>query len=347
MLQVRNSWDLPKNQSRNRGSSERKVVRQREVLLQKQLERMVWPDNKTFAFTIFDDTDGTTLQNGPPIYGFLHELGILTTKSIWPRSGSESAKFGGSTCDDVEYLRWAKDLQAKGFELALHNVTYHSSERRDIIAGLEQFRRYFGHYPRIHVNHAGCKDSLYWGEARLSGFNRFAYNLLTGWRHKGLFSGEVESSKYFWGDLSKEHVKYVRNFVYSDINTLKSCPAMPYHDPNRPYVNYWFASSEGADCKSFCRTLSEENQERLEIESGACIMYTHFGAKGFYDKSLNPHFEFLLRTLSRKNGWFVPVGTLLDHILSSRRNEDISDAQRNELELRWLGHKVFGTKGTS
>ena len=39
-------------------------------------------------------------------------------------------------------------------------------------------------------------------------------------------------------------IEQVRNFVFSDINTLKSCPYMPYQDPTKPYVNYWFASSE-------------------------------------------------------------------------------------------------------
>ena len=55
---------------------------------------------------------------------------------------------------------------------------------------------------------------------------------------------------------------------------------MPYHDPDRPYVNAWFAASEGADVTAFNRCLSEEHQDRLEAEGGACIMYTHF-ASGF------------------------------------------------------------------
>ena len=51
---------------------------------------------------------------------------------------------------------------------------------------------------------------------------------------------------------------------------------MPYRDPKKPYVNYWFASSDGNKVRKFNKCLSNKNQERLEREGGACIMYTHF-----------------------------------------------------------------------
>jgi hypothetical protein len=86
---------------------------------------------------------------------------------------------------------------------------------------------------------------------------------------------------------------------------------MPYHDPDRPFVRNWFASSEGPSVESFDRTLSEANQERLEIEGGACIMYTHF-ANGFYDNGcLDSRFVRLMQRLGSRPGWFVPVSTLL------------------------------------
>ena len=57
---------------------------------------------------------------------------------------------------------------------------------------------------------------------------------------------------------------------------------MPYHDPRRPLVNSWFASSNGANPEVFLHCLSEKNQDRLEEEGGACVMYTHF-ANGFLE----------------------------------------------------------------
>ena len=84
------------------------------------------------------------------------------------------------------------------------------------------------------------------------------YHLLTRFRNIGQYRGHIEGDQYFWGDLCKAKIKYYRNFVFQDINTLKACPLMPYHDPKRPYVNYWFASSDGAHCKEFTRCLAEK-----------------------------------------------------------------------------------------
>lgn len=307
-----------------------------------------WPDGKRFAFSVFDDTDHTTMKNGPRIYQFLYDLGMITTKSVWPLKGEYVPKIGATTCADPEYLKWVCRLKQQGFEIALHNATYHTSKREQAIEGLEQFKKYFGEYPKIHVNHSGCDDSIYWGDARLSGMNRLLYNLLTRFRNRGKFLGSVESSELFWGDKIKQHIKYVRNFVYTDINTFKACPYMPYFDEERPFVNYWFASSEGAYCHSFCETISEKNQDRLEEEGGACIMYTHFGAADFYqDGRLHPHFRRLMQILSRKNGWFVSVSTLLDHIQQERGHHVISSRERSRLERKWLMEKVFISRGTT
>lgn len=305
-----------------------------------------WPYGKRFAFTVFDDTDFTTMQNGPGVYQFLYDLGLITTKSVWPIKGEQVPKFGGTTCADAAYVAWVRKLKQQGFEIALHNATYHTSNRAQVIAGLEQFKNLFGEYPTIHANHSGCDDCIYWGDARLSGTNKLVYNLLTRFRNREKYLGSVESSDLFWGDKCREHMRYVRNFVYSDINTLKACPYMPYFDKERPFVNNWFASSEGPTCQSFCRTISEKNQDRLEEEGGGCIMYTHFGTDGFFHNGrLNSDFARLMERLSRKSGWFVPVSTLLDHIQHERGSHVISARERNQLERKWIREKVFITRG--
>lgn len=308
--------------------------------------RTTWPDGKHFAFTVFDDTDLTTLENGPPVYRLLADLGVITTKSVWPLKGTGEPLFEGSTCKDPEYLAWVRSLAAQGFEIAYHNATFHSSERPQAIAGLERFKELFGSYPCAHANHAGCMDSIHWGDNRVSGANRLAYNLLTRFRHRGRFRGTDTSSPYFWGDMCREHISYVRNFVFTDINTLNACPCMPYHDENRPFVNHWFASSEGANCRLFCKTIAEKNQDRLEEQGGACIMYTHFGREDFLrDGKPDPEFVRLMTRLSRKNGWFVPVSTLLDHIRQQRGEHTITPHERTRLERKWLAEKVF--RGTT
>lgn len=302
--------------------------------------RISWPDGKDFAFTVFDDTDLSTLENVKEIYSFLAGHGFRTTKSVWPIRGNKEPLIGGATCEDSDYLKWVLELKDMGFEIGYHNATFHSSTREETIAGIEKFAELFGHYPKSMANHTGCKESIYWGNYRLTGLNEFIYNLLTRNRNKGRFRGHIQGDQHFWGDICKEKIKYVRNFVLWDINTLKTCPVMPYHDPKRPYVNYWFASSEGPNLEAFNRCITERNQDRLEEESGACIMYAHF-ASGFYkDGGINSRFKFLMEKLSKKNGWFVPVSTLLDHLLEVKDHHNITEKERKRIERKWLLHKI-------
>ncbi len=304
-------------------------------------QRIVWPAGKDFAFTVYDDTDEATLSNVRPVYDLLAEQGILTTKSVWPlRNGDNDPTSVGMDCEDPEYLQWILGLQASGFEIGLHTVASGGSRRDRTIAGIERFRSLFGTEPITYTTHLTNPEGIYFGPARLSGFRRALYELYARKHHGMRFRGHIEGDNYFWGDICKSYVKHVRNFVFADINTLRACPEMPYHDPARPYVNYWFASSEGKDVTSFDSTISEANQDRLAAQGGACIMYTHF-AYGFYrENNLDRRFEQLIRRLARMNGWFVPVRTLLDFLLETKGPHVLSSTERRRLEWRWLLHKA-------
>jgi hypothetical protein len=304
-----------------------------------------WPGGKRFAFTVFDDTDRATLENVGPVYRFLDEMGFRTTKSCWPVSGAPDLGEGrGATCEDRAYLEWLLDLQRKGFEIGWHSSTWHGLPREETIAALDRFAEVFGHDP-VTAAHHSSGEGVYWGDGRVSGLNRLAYNLITRFRQHGQHRGHVPGDPFFWGDVCRRRIKYYRNFVFADINTLKACPWMPYFDPDRPFVRYWYASSEGARVESFNECLSEASQDRLEAEGGACIMYTHF-ANGFFEGgTLDKRFERLMERLSSKNGWFVPVGILLDHLLHFADHREISGRDRARLERKWLFEKLFlGTR---
>ncbi|MEK6802016.1 MAG: hypothetical protein AABZ34_05030 [Nitrospirota bacterium] len=307
--------------------------------------RIQWPEGKSFAFTIFDDTDYQTATNVAPVYDFLADIGLHTTKSVWPILGKGTAKVGGATCEDPAYRTWVVDLQKRGVEIALHNVTHHTSTRRETAEGLERFRDLFEHYPHTMANHTGCREGIYWGRTRLSGFHRLIYDFIHMSQPRTEFQGHIEKSPLFWGDLCRDKIRYVRNFTFSEINTLKACPAMPYHDPSRPFVNRWFAGTDGAAVLPFTNMLCEQNQERLLAEGGACIMYTHF-AQGFVGNGhLHNRFVTLMRRLSRMNGWFVPTHRLLDFLASTQSVRTISIPERSRIERRWLLQKIFRTKG--
>ena len=62
-------------------------------------------------------------------------------------------------------------------------------------------------------------------------------------------------------------------------------------------------------------------------------MYTHF-AVGFQEtRGVNAQFERLMRRLASKNGWFVPVGELLDYLMQTNGRHEISGPERRRLAV--------------
>jgi hypothetical protein len=303
-----------------------------------------WPDGKAFAFTIFDDPDAQRLEDGRRVYSFLMDRGFRTTRGVWPCAEVRTPNSGGETCGDATYRRHTQELQAHGFEIGYHHTTKHSSTRDEIVRGLDQFRDYFGHDPSTMANHYNA-EAIYWGTARISPPLRAVYTVTTLGRTRGAHFGEVLGHASFWGDLCRNRIRYCRNFVYADVNTLAACPWMPYHDPLKPFVAAWYASTEGSNAPRFIDALSEANQDRLEEEGGACIMYTHFGHGYVENGRLNARFANLMARLGRKNGWFVPVSTLLDYLSHSGPPHVVTDDERRVLERRWLWGKL--RRGTS
>jgi hypothetical protein len=302
--------------------------------------RIDWPEGKRFAFTAFDDADYDRLHNVRPVYDFLTRLGLRTTKSVWTLAAPADARLGGLSTEDSEYLTWARSLQSAGFEIGFHGARSVSSERAITIQALARFHEQFGQDPCTMSNHFQNTESIYWGAARLSGWRQFVYRVANA-LHPLRAEGHIEGSPHFWGDLCRARIRYVRNFVFREINTLAACPQMPYCDSARPFVNAWFASTEGGDVDSWCATLDQANQDRLVAEGGACIMYVHF-AKGFcHEGKLHPHFVAQMERLAGLGGWFVPVGTLLDFLTEQNGGlREIAAAERAALEGKWLASKL-------
>jgi hypothetical protein len=294
---------------------------------------MMWPDNKSFAFTIVDDTDNSTLHNTKPVYDLLREVGLKTTKTVWiypPRD-----KFTGDCLNDENYLNFILELKANGFEIASHGVGSGSFTREEILKGFELYKNKMGDFPMTHINHAQNPDNLYWG-------NRSGSKWLQAYARKRIpnekFFGHDPNSKHFWGDFSKQNIQYIRGRVISRINTLKYDPKMPYRDKDKSaYSNFWFSSSDGANVTKFNELISKKNVNQLEKESGLCIVYTHFASGFFKDGILNKDFELNIRYLAERNGWFVPANEILDYLRSKNTHKEAV----TERYLAWLDVKKF------
>ena len=296
------------------------------------------PPGKRFAFTVVDDTDHSTIENVGPVYRLLSELGLLTTKTVWTVAPTEPNRYDGSaTAAEPEYRDFCRSLQADGFELASHGATMHSSKRADTEVGLQRFGELFGALPRMHINHFKNRENLYWGQARVSGgLQKAAYRVAS---RAPASLGHVEGSEYFWGDLCREHVDYVRSFTYRETNLARLGGPLVYEDCERPYAKRMFISTEGGDLESFLAMLTDNKQDRLEEAGGICIMYTHFGDGFVQGGRLDPRFERAMRRLAGKPGWFVPASEMLDAVCQSECPA-IDSRRRNRLERRWLRERL-------
>jgi hypothetical protein len=301
------------------------------------MEPVTFPGGRPFAFTILDDTDVATVENVAPVYRLLETLGMRTTKTVWPLACPEGSRdFASSeTLEDPAYLDFVLDLRARGFEITWHGATMESSLRWRTEQGLERFRALFGEYPRIHANHALNRENLYWGAERVDVPLLKALVQRTLPTAPGWYQGHREGSPFAWGDLCERHVDYVRNLTFDEANLFRVNPSMPYHDPTRPCVRWWFSCSDAENAAEFSRLLRREAQDRLVDEGGCCIVATHLG-KGFAPGGrLDRLVARRLEALAARGGWFVPVGELLDFLRARRSTATLDPAEWERMQWRW------------
>jgi len=125
--------------------------------------------------------------------------------------------------------------------------------------------------------------------------------------------------------LHKKYIKYARNYEIDGLNTIKKIPYIPYRDKvYDEYANYWFASTFASNQWLFNYKVNRESIDQLEKEGGICILYTHLGyymQNGIIDKGFREMIEYI----GKKDGWFVPVSTVLDFLKEENKHRKIPE----------------------
>ena len=80
---------------------------------------------------------------------------------------------------------------------------------------------------------------------------------------------------------------------------------MPYRDPARPLIPWWFSASDAEGVEEFNELIHPRQQERLHRDGGFCIVATHFGKDFVRDGVVNPVTRARLEELS-------PAGVVSD-----------------------------------
>ena len=295
-----------------------------------------FPGNKSFAFTLLDDTDDSTLENVKPIYRLLRDLGMRTTKTAWPMACPEGSRlyFAAETLQDAHYLEFVKELVDSGFELASHGATMESSSRGRTERGLAFIKKEFDTDFRLHCNHGRNIDNIYWGLGRYqSPPIRLTVNILQRFIKAQQYAGHLNGSHYFWGDLCRERFKYVRNFTFNKLDISNIPPGHPYRIRSTPYVNFWFSTADAPDVNSFNQLVNKESVDEMISNGGYTIISTHLG-KGFVrDGKVDQQVKDIMTYISKQNGWFVPASNLLDFLLQGVERTEITALDQFYLEL--------------
>ena len=298
--------------------------------------KIKWPNNKKFAFTIVDDTDGAFFDNISPVYDFLSQCGLLTTKTCWVFPPRDDI-FKGACLEDNAYLAYLQKLNKQGFEMAFHGAGSGGYNRNETLNALEFFKSSFGYYPKMHINHGNNIDNIYWGKKRFVGIVKLIYSL----REKGRHSeGDNIGSDYYWADFACKNIKYIRNRTFKHLNTLCDDSRLVYKEIGKQNSNYWFSSSDGMDLNSFLRLVSKSNIDKLEKHGGCAIIYTHFGYGFVKDGILDKKFKDAINYLSSKNGWFAPASDILDYVLEQKTYKPSYFYQFIH-DLKWLLQRIF------
>lgn len=232
-----------------------------------------WPWRAGFCIT--DDTDNADLRSVRIVYDLLRSLGLRSTKTVWAFPPDEPcgipatppSTLRGITLEDPDYLRYCRELARDGFEIALHGASAGNNRRERTIAAFELLEREFG-IAGTYICHSKNADNIYWEEKVAPDATlRLLLKLYS--RHRAF--GEVEGSRYFWGDICLRHVRRIRLFRTRRTDTLAANPSMPYFEEKKPYVRGWF----GATKRSFHDCTTPEALDALCRGNGLTVLYQY------------------------------------------------------------------------
>lgn len=117
---------------------------------------------------------------------------------------------------------------------------------------------------------------------------------------------------------------------------------MPYKVKGKEqYSNYRFSSSDAHTVEEFNDLITKENLDQFEKERGCCIVYTHFASSFVKNGKLDQAFKNKMVHLSKRDGWFVPAHTILDHLLAKKKNKYPSRKYLAKLDLLWLRDRIM------
>ena len=237
-----------------------------------------WPAPFRWAYAMTDDTDKSTLQSTRVVYEYCLERGIKPTRLLWTHEPSEKCgvknpedPIPGASLEDPDYRAYCQDLYERGVTFGLHGASSGNSTRERTLAGFERFEEVFGRPPELFIAHMRNAENIYWGAERYANpvLRAIARALII----PATYHGDDESSPYYWADICRERIRYIRIYRTRSLNVLAKNPSMPFHDARFPDVRFWYSAS-GQNLELLDR-LTQPRLDLVAREDGLILHYTH------------------------------------------------------------------------
>ncbi|MCZ6697720.1 MAG: hypothetical protein O7F76_11610 [Planctomycetota bacterium] len=152
-------------------------------------------EDRKFAFALFDDRDDATVAKTGPAYRLLRDLGIKSTKTVWPLKSEPGYRFFAQSLLDHEYFDFIRELQADGFEIGYHGARTGDNPRSVTHEAFDVFREKIDHNPMTYTQHAASIENLYPGNRRTR--IPILESLLAGRSQHSKFVGDDPDNPYF------------------------------------------------------------------------------------------------------------------------------------------------------
>ena len=262
-----------------------------------------------FAFSIFDDTDWTTVRNGT--------TGLRPARRSRPADhqvGLDATIPGRRRTTGGEHVRrpglpgLGARPRSSGHEIGFHNATDRSSTAPRPCPALDRFEELFGAPPRVGADHAGNREALYAGAERLRGL---ACAGVPGARtlvqpDRPGFEGDDPASPYFWGDVAAERIDYWRLFSFARADLPRSARCCTTTRPALRQCLVQLGPRPAARRRSSHRLAPASSTAGRP--TGACASCTPTsGSTSWTSGAARPCArERPLTDLAARDGWFAP-----------------------------------------
>lgn len=277
--------------------------------------KVIWlPLSYRAGIAIADDPDNGTFKAFRKVYDFLLDLRFPTTRAMWVYPNEQKtgipnldARFYAPLLTEKKCLDYCRKLHEHGFEICLHGASSGNNPREKTIEALHYLENNISGCTS-YICHSKNAENLYW-DTKVAHLKILQYLL-------GLYTsnhcfGEISCSPYFWGDVCREKIKYIRLFRTRSLNTLAFNPSMPYHIFDKPYVNFWYSATKGYIPNLF----KPENLEKLCEENGLGILYQYLHKYVDSSNEINPAVkEGLIRVAEHSKIIIKPVSWMLDRL---------------------------------